>query len=129
MCMVGHIVQPVIHHHVSNIDGIGNYYGLNNCLSRDHGHDHLCLNNCEYKLGTVPAPCTMSGAIAGGSHHLIICSIFFTFLVTSAQLGSIIRCVCIMVGIVSMNFSIFESCCNTLPKVSTRSICSSMSVL
>ena len=28
MCMVGHIVQPVIHHHVCNIDGIGNYYGL-----------------------------------------------------------------------------------------------------
>ena len=85
---------------------------------------------CEYKLGTAPAPCTIGGTIAGGSHHLIICSKFFTFLVTFAQLGSIIRYVCIMVGIISMNFSIFEclSCCNILPIVKTRSICSSMSV-
>ena len=63
---------------------------------------------CEYKLGTAPASCTMVGALAGGSHHLIICSRFFAFLVTSVQLGSIIRCVCIMVGIVSMDFFIFE---------------------
>ena len=45
---------------------------------------------CEYKVGTAPVPCAMGGAIDGGSHHLIICSKFFAFLVTSAQLSSII---------------------------------------
>ena len=29
------IVLPVNHHYVCNIGGIGNYYGLNNCLSLD----------------------------------------------------------------------------------------------
>ena len=85
---------------------------------------------CEYKLVTAPAPCAIGGAIANGSHHHIICFKFLAFLVTSSQLCSIIRCVCIMVGIVSMNFSVFECsyCCSMLCKVSTRSICSLMSV-
>ena len=50
--MEGHIVQPVSHHHACNIDGIGNYYGLDNCHFCDwevcnsfhHGHDPLCLD-------------------------------------------------------------------------------------
>ena len=84
---------------------------------------------CEYKLGTAPVPCAMGGPIASGSHHLIICSKFLAFFVTSALLGSMIRCVCIMVGIVSKFLHLeCSSCCSMLPKVSTRLICSSMSV-
>ena len=41
MHMAGHITPPVSHHHVCNIDGIGNCYGLDNCLA--HGH-----NLCNY---------------------------------------------------------------------------------
>ena len=80
---------------------------------------------CEYKSGT--APVTMGEAVAGGSHLRIICARLFAFLVTSAQLGSIIKCVCMIVGIVSMNFSIFAclSCFNILPYVATKSMCSS----
>ena len=37
VCMIGHIVLPVSHHHVCNIDGISNYYGLDNCFV--HGCD------------------------------------------------------------------------------------------
>ena len=85
---------------------------------------------CEYKPGTAPAPCAIGRAIAGGLHHWMICSKFLAFFVTSSQLGSIIKCVCMIVRIVSMNFSIFacSSHCSMLPKVSTRSICSSMLV-
>ena len=84
----------------------------------------------EYKPGTAPAPCAIGRAIASGSYHHMMCSKFLAFLVTSSQLGSIFRCVCMIVGIVSMNFSIFacSSCCSILPKVSTRSIFSSVSV-
>ena len=74
-------------------------------------------------------PCEISGAI-GGSHCQMIYSKFLAFLITSSYLGAMIRCVCIMVGIVSVNFSILDcsSCCSILPKVSTRLICPSMSV-
>ena len=51
--MVGHITPPVSHHHVYNIGGIGNCYGLYNCLAHGynlynyyhHSHVHLCLDN------------------------------------------------------------------------------------
>ena len=51
--MVGHIAQPVYYHHACNIGGIGNCYGLNNCLICGHNlcnyyhhrHIHLCLDN------------------------------------------------------------------------------------
>ena len=42
---------------------------------------------CEYKLGTAPVSCAMGEAIVSWSHHLITCSKFLAFLVTSAQLG------------------------------------------
>ena len=52
----------------------------------------------EYKPGTAPAPCEIGGAIASGSYHQKICSKFLAFLVTSSQLGAIIRCICMIVG-------------------------------
>ena len=59
---------------------------------------------CEYKPRTAPPLVMMGWAVAGGSHLQIICSKFFAYLVTPAQLGSTIKCVCMIVDIVSMIF-------------------------
>ena len=60
---------------------------------------------CEYNPRTV-APVTINGiAGVGGSHFCIMCSRDFALSFTSAQSLHIIKRVCIIVGIVSMNFS------------------------
>ena len=73
---------------------------------------------------------SVGNAAAGGSHFLIICSNSFAFLVVSAQVFSVISCICIMVGIVSINLSFLDSSFlpSISPKVFIRSICSSTSV-
>ena len=45
----------------------------------------------EYKPGTATVPWEISGAIASGSHHLMMCSKFLAFLVTYSQLGAMMR--------------------------------------
>ena len=66
MRMVGHIAQHVYYHHVCNIGGIGNCYGLDNylicgcacCNYYHHSHVHLCLNNyCNNCYGIAPVGC------------------------------------------------------------------------
>ena len=85
---------------------------------------------CEYKPGTVMPLANVGNAAASGSHFLIICSNSLAFLIVSAQVFSVIRCVCIMVGIVSMNLSFLDSSFwpSISPKVLIRSTCSSTSV-
>ena len=64
---------------------------------------------CEYSPSTV-APVAISGiAGVGGSHFHIMYSRDFALSFTSAQSLHIIKCVCIIVGIVSMNFSFLAS--------------------
>ena len=41
--MGGHIVQPVNHHHVCNIDGIGNFYGLDIASSMTAGSEIISV--------------------------------------------------------------------------------------
>ena len=85
---------------------------------------------CEYKPGTAVPLANVDNAAAGGSHFLIICSNSLAFLVVAAQSFSVIRCICIMVGIVSINLSFLDSSFwpSISPKVSIKSICSSMSI-
>ena len=64
---------------------------------------------CEYKLGTAVPFVKFCSAAAGGSHLLIMCSNSFAFLVVYAQVLQVMRCVWIIVGIVSINISIFDS--------------------
>ena len=63
---------------------------LDNMLQQD---EHAKIEQfIETMPGTAPAPCAISRAIASGSHHWMI-----AFFVTSSQLGSIIKCVCMKV--------------------------------
>ena len=64
---------------------------------------------CEYKPGIAVPFVRLESAAAGGSHLLIMCSNSFVFLVVFAQVLQVMRCVWIIVGIVSINFSIFDS--------------------
>ena len=63
---------------------------------------------CEYKLGTVVPLANVGNAAAGGSHFLIICFNSLAFLVVFGQSFSVMRCICIMVGIVSINLSFLD---------------------
>ena len=92
--MVGHIVPPVSHYHVCNIGGVGNCYGLDNCLTcghnlsnyYHHGHVHLCLNNycnnyyCNSLLGG-----TELSAVA------LVLTLIIILLASSPLLGTSIR--------------------------------------
>ena len=60
------------------------------------------------QAGNCCAFCQIGSAAAGGSHLLIMCSNSFAFLVVFAQVLQVMRCVWIIVGIVSTNFSIFD---------------------
>ena len=73
---------------------------------------------------------SVGNAAASGSHFLIICSNSLAFFIVAAQSFSVMRCICIMVGIVSINLSFLDSSFwpSILPKVSIKSICSSMSI-
>ena len=63
----------------------------------------------EYNPGTVAPVVIMGIAGVGGSHFHILCSRDFALSFVSAQSLQIIKCVCIIVGMVSMNFSILTS--------------------
>ena len=63
---------------------------------------------CEYRLGIAVPLVKLGNAAAGGSHFLIMCSNSFTLLVYFAHVLQVIRCVWIIVGIISMNFSILD---------------------
>ena len=64
---------------------------------------------CEYNPGTVAPVVTRGIAGVGGLHFHIMCSRDFALSFTSAQSLHIIKCVCIIVGIISMNFSFLAS--------------------
>ena len=54
----------------------------------------------EYRLG-MAVPCIKVGnAAVGGSHFLMICSVSFAFCVVLSQFSQLMRCFCIIVGIV-----------------------------
>ena len=77
------------------------------------GISPCCLSTkcamCEYNPSTV-APVAINGIVGvDGSHFHIMCSRDFALSFTSAQSLHIIKCVCIIVGIVSINFSILAS--------------------
>ena len=85
---------------------------------------------CKYNPGTV-APVAINGIVGvGGSHFCIMCSRDFALSFTSAQSLHIIRCVCIIVGIVSMKISFLASSfwSTISPKLFIKFICSSTSV-
>ena len=63
----------------------------------------------EYNPSTLAPVVTNGIAGVGGSHFHIICSRDFALSFTAAQSFHIIKCVCIIVGIVSMNFTILAS--------------------
>ena len=64
---------------------------------------------CEYKPGTAVSLVKLDNAAASGSLFLIMCYNSFAFLVVFAHVLQVMRCFWIMVGIVSLNFSIFDS--------------------
>ena len=64
---------------------------------------------CEYRLGTAVPLDKLGNAAASESQFLIMCSNSFTFLVVFAYVLQVMRCIWIIVGIVSMNFSILDS--------------------
>ena len=64
---------------------------------------------CEYKPGTAVHLVKLGNTAASGSHFLIMHSNSLAFLVVFAHVLQVMRCVWIIVGIVSMNFSIFDS--------------------
>ena len=63
----------------------------------------------EYNPSTTVPVVTKGIAGVGGSHFHIICSRDFALSFVSAQSLHLIKCVCIIVGMVSMNFSILTS--------------------
>ena len=65
---------------------------------------------CEYNPSTVVPVVTRGIAGVGELHFCIMCSRDFALSFTSVQSLHIIKCVCIIVGIVSMNFSFLASC-------------------
>ena len=85
----------------------------------------------EYNPGTVAPVAIIGIAGVGGSHFIIICSRDFAVSFTVSQSLHIIRCVCIIVGIVSINFSFLASSfwSTISPNVFMRSIHSSTSIV
>ena len=81
---------------------------LNSCGISPSSLSTMCPI-CKYNPGTV-APVAIIGIVGvGGSHFHVMCSRDFAVSFTAAQSLHVIKCVCIIVGIVSMNFSILAS--------------------